>query len=62
MAERAWISRRQAMRILQIGPVRLAALAIDGYIRVRRVPGGGRTWYWRLDVERLAEPTPVGAA
>lgn len=61
MIQRPWVSRRQAMRILQVGPVRLAALAIDGYIRIRRVPGG-RTWYWRVDVERLAEPTPVSAA
>lgn len=55
-AGRLWISRRAATRLLNIGPKKLAELAVAGHIRFRAIPNGW-TRYLAEDVFRLAEPT-----
>ena len=57
-AQRPWISKRRALQLLQVGPKRLAELAVAGHVRFHAVPGGW-TRYLRDDVERLAQPAEL---
>lgn len=55
-AAKTWLSKREATRILRVGPKCLARLAVEGRIRFREIPGSWVKFYAE-DVFRLAEPT-----
>jgi hypothetical protein len=49
-----WVSRAQALKLLELPSKAFSALVKTGKIRTRRVASNRR--YWREDVERLAQP------
>jgi len=53
---KTWLSKRAVTRLLNIGPKKLAELAVAGHIRFRAIPNGW-TRYLAEDVYRLAQPT-----
>jgi hypothetical protein len=53
VTENTWITKPEALKILQVSAFTFRGLVLGGRIRQR---DHGRRRYWREDVERLASP------
>lgn len=55
-SKNTWLTRVEAIEILQVSPFTFVGLVKEGRIRKRDT---GRRRYWREDIERIAAPPPA---